>query len=85
VQLAEVIGRATATVEHPSLAGWCLLVVQPLDAHGGDDGEPLLAIDEYGSSRRSRVLITSDGKAVREMVKSNSSPIRWAVVGIADS
>ena len=40
---ARVIGHATATVKHPSMEGWKLLVVQPL--HWEDrspDGTPVL-------------------------------------------
>ncbi|MFM8582025.1 MAG: EutN/CcmL family microcompartment protein, partial [Planctomycetaceae bacterium] len=38
MQLGQVIGRATATIKHPTLTGWRLLIVQPLDAAGGPDG-----------------------------------------------
>ena len=40
MQLAKVVGRATATVKHETLAGWRLLLVQPLDAAGKADGDP---------------------------------------------
>jgi ethanolamine utilization protein EutN len=84
MNLARVIGHATATVKHPTLAGWRLAVVQPLDAAGEADGTPLLAIDGLGSSVGQNVIITSDGKGVREMVGANNTPIRWAVLGLAD-
>ncbi len=85
MQIGEVIGHATATVKHPTLSGWRLAVVQPLDARGGDDGAPILAIDQLGSGQRDKVIITSDGKAVREMVGAENSPIRWAVLGLVDA
>ena len=84
MQIAEVIGRATATVKHPSMEGWRLLIVQPLMADGGNDGDPLIAIDELGGGRGDRVIITSDGKHVSELLKAKNSPVRWAVLGIAD-
>ncbi|MEX2285915.1 MAG: EutN/CcmL family microcompartment protein [Planctomycetaceae bacterium] len=84
MQLGQVIGNATATVKHPTLAGWRLLVVQPLDAAGGDDGTPIVAIDNLGGSRGSRVILTSDGKGVREMIGAENTPVRWAVIGIVD-
>ncbi len=61
-----------------------MLVVQPLRTDGGDDGDPVIVIDELGGGRGDRVIITSDGKHVREMMGSNNSPVRWAVLGIAD-
>jgi len=84
MNLALVIGHATATIKHPSLKGWKLLVVQPLDARGKPDGEPQLALDRLGAIRNGTVMITSDGAAVREMVGSKNTPARWAVIGLAD-
>ena len=85
MQLGEVIGTATATVKHPSLAGWKLLVVQLLTADGkGVDGEPVLAIDQLGAGGGDRVILTSDGKGTREMMKSETTPVRWSVQGIVD-
>jgi ethanolamine utilization protein EutN len=84
MQLAEVVGHATATVKHPSLKGWRLLVVQPLAVDDKPDGEPMLAIDSLGSNVGSRVLLSSDGKGVAELVGSKTSPIRWFVMGLCD-
>jgi ethanolamine utilization protein EutN len=84
MQLARVIGQATATVKHPTLSGWRLLLVQCLAPGGKADGEPLLAIDHLGAGMGSRVVITSEGGAVRETVKSKQTPIRWMVVGLCD-
>ena len=49
MQIAQVVGQAVATVKHPSMHGWRLLVVQPLAPDGKEDGEPLLAIDNLGA------------------------------------
>lgn len=84
MQLAKVVGRATATVRHETLAGWRLLLVQPLDAKNGPDGDPQLAIDNLGSRRGDTVMLTTDGAAVRDIVGKETTPIRWAVIGIAD-
>lgn len=84
MQLAEVIGHATSTVKHPTLQGWRLLIVQPLGARNVPDGVPVIAIDALGSGRGDRVVISSDGKATRKMVGADNSPVRWAVIGLAD-
>ena len=84
MQLGRVIGHATSTVKHPTLVGWKLVVVQPLDAAGCPDGVPLLAIDGLGSGRGDKVIMTSDGKGVREMVGADNTPVRWAVIGLVD-
>ena len=84
MQLAKVVGRATATVKHETLAGWRMLLVQPLDAAGKADGDPQLAIDNLGSRKSDVVMLTTDGAAVRDIVGKENTPIRWAVIGIAD-
>jgi ethanolamine utilization protein EutN len=83
--LAKVVGRATATVKHASLAGWKLLLVQPLAADGRSaDGNPFLAIDDCGAGVGASVIITSDGKAAKKLVGCDKTPIRWSVAGICD-
>lgn len=84
MQVAEVIGRVTATVKHHSLEGWRLFLVQPLGIGNVPDGDPLIAIDNLGSRRGDKVVITSDGTSVREMIGTNDTPVRWAILGIAD-
>ncbi len=84
MNLAQVLGTATATVKHPSMDGWRLLVVQPLNIADGPDGEPLLAIDNLGGRKGDTVMLTSDGNAVGEMLGRKDSPVRWAVLGIVD-
>lgn len=84
MQIAEVIGRAVSTIKHPSMDGWRLLIAQPLGIRGQNDGDPILVIDELGSGRGDRIIITSDGKHVRELMKTENSPVRWATLGIAD-
>jgi ethanolamine utilization protein EutN len=84
MQLAAVIGHATSTVKHPTLVGLRMLIVQPLDAQQGPDGPPIIAIDSLGGSRGDRVMISSDGKAARELVGAQNSPIRWVTIGLID-
>ncbi|MCY2968904.1 MAG: EutN/CcmL family microcompartment protein [Planctomycetota bacterium] len=85
MQLAQVVGRVTSTIKHASLNGWKLLIVQPLDASRKPDGEPQLAIDPLGSRQGDTVLITSDGAAVRDLVGMNTTPLRWAIIGLPDT
>ena len=84
MQLATVEGHATSTIKHPSLAGWRMLVVQPLDRSGKPDGDPLLVLDNLGARSGDRVLLTSDGRGARKLVRAENSPARWFVMGIVD-
>ncbi len=83
--LAQTLGTATATAKHASMVGWKLLVVQPLAADGkSPDGDPQLAVDRLGAGRGTKVMLTSDGRYVRELLGSETTPVRWSVLGICD-
>ncbi|HVX59291.1 MAG TPA: EutN/CcmL family microcompartment protein [Pirellulales bacterium] len=85
MQIGSVVGIATSTVKHPSMEGWKLLVVQLLAADGkSPDGEPVLAVDRLGAGRGEKVILTSDGRSTRELLKSDTTPVRWSVMGIPD-
>jgi microcompartment protein CcmK/EutM len=61
-----------------------LLVCQPLDAAGKDAGDPVLVLDKIGAGGNDRVVITSDGLGLRDMLKDETSPARWWTLGIVD-
>jgi ethanolamine utilization protein EutN len=85
MQIGKVIGTATATVKHSSLEGWKLLIVQLQAADGeSPDGDPLLAVDVLGAGVGESVMLTSDGASTRELMKSETTPVRWTVLGICD-
>lgn len=84
MQIAKVVGTAVATVKHSSMEGAKLLLVQPLAADGNAvDGNPLLAVDTRGAGQHDRVILTSDGAAVQQLL-GERTPVRWSVMGICD-
>jgi len=85
MHLARILGTATATVKHPSLAGTRLLVVQPLMADGSSpDGDPQLAVDTVAAGVGDTVVITSDGRLLREILKCDATPARWSTIALLD-
>jgi len=85
MQLGRVIGNATSTVKHPSMQGWRLLVIQPLGPDGHQpDGDPVLAVDRMNAGVGELAIISSDGRGTREMLKDETTPVRWAVLGVCD-
>jgi ethanolamine utilization protein EutN len=84
MQLGTVIGHATATVKHPSLVGWRMVIVQMMGINGQPEADPIVAVDKLGSSPGSKVLLNSDGKGARELIGDEKSPVRWFVIGIVD-
>jgi microcompartment protein CcmK/EutM len=85
MQLARIIGTVTATVKHPSLAGARLLVGQPLLAdRQTPDGDPQLVIDTLSAAAGDLMVITSDGRMLREILESDTTPARWGTLGLVD-
>ena len=85
MQLARIIGTATATVKHPSLQGAALHVVQPLMAdRAAPDGDPQLAIDTVGAGVGDLVMITSDGRLLRDVLHTEATPARWSTIALID-
>jgi ethanolamine utilization protein EutN len=85
MQQVRVIGTATATIKHPSLNGWRMLVIQPLLADGSADGEPQIAIDHLGTAVGSLAIAAADGSAAREIMKLKDTPARWVIIGQQDA
>ena len=84
MQIAVVQGRATSTVKHKSLQGARLLICQALGIDGKASGDPVIAVDKLGAGSGDKVLISSDGGGLREVLKDNNSPARWWTIGIVD-
>jgi ethanolamine utilization protein EutN len=83
--LGRVVGRATATVKHPSMKGAKLLLVMALQADGRSvEGDPILVVDTLGAGTSDEVMVTSDGIGARELLGDNQSPVRWSVLGMPD-
>jgi len=82
--LARVEGNVVATRKHPSLAGWRLIVCQPINGAGEPEGAPQVAIDPHGAGMHQRVIISSDGLAARRTVGDDKSPARWMITAIVD-
>ncbi|RLS30676.1 MAG: ethanolamine utilization protein EutN [Planctomycetota bacterium] len=85
MQLAHVLGTAIATVKHRSLSGTKLLVVQPLlRDRTSPDGDPQLAIDTIAAGPGDLVMITSDGRLLRDILKTDATPARYSTIALVD-
>lgn len=82
--LGTVIGYATATVKHPSMKGWRLAIVQPVNSERKPEADAVVAADPFGSSPGQTVILNSDGKAARDLIGHDKSPVRYFVIGLAD-
>lgn len=84
MQLAIVLGSTHATIKHQSLVGQRLVVLQPIGVGDTADGPPLIALDQLGSRRGDKVMVTSDSSYAREACNDDHTPARWTVIGLID-
>jgi ethanolamine utilization protein EutN len=84
MQLARIIGHATATVKHPSFNGWRLLAAQMLNPDRAPEGDVVCAVDKLGAGAGQLVILNSDGMGAREYIGNPKSPVRFFVIGIVD-
>ncbi len=84
MQFGTVIGFATSTIKHESFVGWRFLIVQPLNNAKQPEADPVIAIDKLGSAVGQRVILNSDGKGARDLIRDAKSPVRRFVIAIVD-
>jgi ethanolamine utilization protein EutN len=83
MQLARVIGEVVSTVKDANLSGVTLLVLQPIDAAGGDVGRTLVALDSVGAGTGEHVFFVRGREAAFPFYPSEP-PTDASIVGIVD-
>ncbi len=83
--LAKVIGDVVSTIEHESLRGRKLLVVERLDEKGRALGDSQLAIDSVDAGEGDTVLVLDEGGSAAMVTGLRESPIRTVIVGVVDA
>lgn len=83
--LGRVIGTVVSTAKLEVLAGYKILMVQPVDPRGSDVGSVTLALDSVQAGVGDRVLVIDEGNSSRMIVGNPMAPIRTMVVGIVDA
>ncbi|MCX7825057.1 MAG: EutN/CcmL family microcompartment protein [Verrucomicrobiae bacterium] len=84
MMLCRVDGNITSTVKHPTATGVRFLICQPITADGAEVGAPTVAVDTLGAGLHARVIVTTDGKYMTEVLKSDKTPVRNSIIGIVD-
>lgn len=83
MELARVIGRVVASEKYPTLVGVRLLVIQPEDAGGNPQGEPIVAADNLQAGPGDLVKWVTGREAALALPR-HFAPVDCAVVGIVD-
>jgi len=60
------------------------VVVQPVNVQREPEADPVVAVDRLGSGPGNLVVLNTDGKAAREVVGDEKTPVRFWVSGIVD-
>lgn len=81
--LARVVGTVVATVKAPGLAEKKILVVQPIDQQGKDQGAKVLALDSVGSGAGETVYCCR-GREAGYAWYPDEVPTETAIVAIVD-
>jgi len=81
--LARVVGRVVASIKDPSLTARKILVVQPVDAQGKDQGAKVLALDSVGAGAGETVYCCR-GREASFPWYPDEVPTETTIVGIVD-
>lgn len=84
MHLGRVIGTVVATVKSEGLDGVKFLVVQPLDKHQHDRGEPIVAADAVASTGPGEIVYYVASREAAEALVERFVPIDHAIVGLVD-
>lgn len=82
--LGRVVGTVVATQKHAKYAGSTLLLVQPVNLAGDDDGDEMIAVDSVGAGAGETVLIVQEGRSTSLAMGTDLAPANAAIVGIVD-
>lgn len=83
MELGKVIGTVVATVKYKGLESIKLLVVQPKDADGNDNGDPVVATDAMQAGVGDTVALLT-GREATLALPEPFVPVDVGVVAIVD-
>lgn len=84
MKLGRVIGTLVASVKAPGMEGLKLLIVRPLTAQLGDDGEPFVATDASAQASSGDLVTYEASREAALLHDPWFIPVDHAIVGIVD-
>ncbi len=82
--IGKVVGTVVTTISHPHLKNRRLLVVQPLDLEGEEQGD-FMALDNSHAGVGDTVLVNREGNGNRQALGIPDGCVISVIVGIVDS
>jgi ethanolamine utilization protein EutN len=84
--LARVIGNVVATQKDERYQGGRIMVVQPINPDGSDEGEELLALDAVDAGVGDTVVVVREGwSASTASTGEPGAAIDSAIIGVVDT
>lgn len=84
MKLCRVKGTVTSTAKQPVYLGQKLMVVQPVDETGAEQGHSFLAVDRVQAGEGDLVLVNSEGNGARSLFRMEVLPMRSLILAIVD-
>lgn len=81
--MAKVIGSVVATRKDESLTGVKLLVMQPIDPDGRENGTPFVAVDGVGAGT-DEVVFCARAREGSMVLPNPGAPVDAGIAGIID-
>ena len=69
MKLCRVLGTVVSTIKHPTHLGEKVMVVQPINERGHDQGASFVAIDRAQAGPGDIVLVNQEGNGARQLYK----------------
>lgn len=82
--IAKVIGDVVATIKHPALHSYKILLIERVTTDGAGTGETLLALDTADAGVDDTVLVLDEGNSARQVMNYPDAPVRTLIVGVID-
>jgi ethanolamine utilization protein EutN len=84
VKPGRVIGRVVPATTLEAFRGVPLLLVQPVDENGNDEGAPVVACDAIGANEGNRVFMAQGGEATLPL-PDPFNPSDMTIIAIIDA
>ena len=82
--LCKVTGTIVSTQKNPSLKGYKLLLVRPIDLHGRLKDRDMLAIDQADAGIGDTVLVLQEGAGAQQILARRDAPVHTVIVAVVD-
>ena len=84
MRIAKVIGNAYATLKHEKLKGIKLMIIQPINPYGDNNGKAIIVADYLNTGVGNIVFWIGDGSTICKINGDRSIPLRGCILGIID-